>query len=42
MVAGAFDKKIFENEGVLPAIERAAATEATHLRIHGRERFDLH
>jgi hypothetical protein len=34
IVARAFDKKIFENESVFPAIERPAATEATHFRVN--------
>jgi hypothetical protein len=46
-VAWAFDKKIFENESVFPAVERSAATDATHRRVNRRLRnegsgTDLH
>jgi hypothetical protein len=36
IVAGAFDKKIFENESVFPAVERSAAADATHLGVNRR------
>jgi len=36
IVARAFDKKIFENESVFPAVERSAAADATHFRVNGR------
>jgi hypothetical protein len=36
IVTRAFDQKIFENESVFPAVERSAATDATHLRVNGR------
>ena len=42
IVARPFDKKIFENESVFPAIERSAATDATHFRVNRRQGFDLH
>ena len=42
ILAWAFDKKIFENESVFPAVERSAATDATHCRVNRRWGFDLH
>jgi len=36
IVARAFDKKIFENERVFPAVERSTAADATHFRINRR------
>jgi hypothetical protein len=42
VMAWAFDKKIFENESVFPAVERSAATDATHRRVNGRWGFNLH
>jgi hypothetical protein len=36
IVARAFNKKIFENESVFPAVERPAATDATHCRVNRR------
>ena len=42
IVAGAFDQKIFENESVFPAVERSAATDATHCGVSRRWGFDLH
>jgi hypothetical protein len=42
IVARAFDKKIFENESVFPAVERSAAADATHCRVDRRWGFDLH
>jgi hypothetical protein len=41
-VAWAFDKKIFENESVFPAVERSAATDATHRRVNRRWGFNFH
>ena len=42
ILAWALDKKIFENESVFPAVERSAATDATHCRVNRRWGFDLH
>jgi len=39
IVARAFDKKIFENESVFPAVERSAAADATHFRVNGCQGF---
>ena len=36
LVAWAFDKKVFENESVFPAVERSAATDAPHCRLNRR------
>jgi hypothetical protein len=36
IVARAFDKKIFENESVFPAVEWSAAADTTHFRVNGR------
>jgi hypothetical protein len=41
-VAWVFDKKIFENESVFPAVERSAATDATHRCVNRRWGFDFH
>jgi hypothetical protein len=38
----ALDNEIFENESVFPAVERSAATDATHFRINRRYGLDLH
>ena len=38
----AFDKKIFENESVFPAVEQSATTDATHCGVNRRWGFDLH
>jgi hypothetical protein len=42
IVARTFDKKIFENESVFPAIERSGAIDATHFRVNRRDGFYLH
>jgi hypothetical protein len=36
IVARAFNKKVFENESIFPAVERPAATDATHRRVNRR------
>jgi hypothetical protein len=36
IVTWPFDKKIFENESVFPAIERSAAADAAHFRVNWR------
>jgi hypothetical protein len=42
IMRSAVDKKVFEDEIVFPAVERSAATEATHFRVNRRYSFNLH
>ncbi len=42
IVRRAFDQKIFENEGVFPAIERSAAADATDFRVNRGYGFNFH
>jgi hypothetical protein len=42
IMAWPFDKKIFENESVFPAIERSAAADAAHFRVNRRYGLNLH
>jgi hypothetical protein len=41
-VAWAFDKKIFENESVFPAVELSTATDAADCCVNRRWGFNLH